>query len=282
MNHFVYIVARNNQSFQDVRTILSLTQVILGTTDSYVMTMLYEILNTFLQAQCTWTTFHQGDIVHGERTLKGGHLKQLIQDNIGIRIALYVNYDTHTLTASFVVGIGNTVNLTFLHEFGNILNELLLIYAVRNFGNDDSISMFITFYLCLCAHHNTSSTRLISILHALQTIYICTCGEVGSGNKAHQSFGVDVGIVDISTTTIDNFTQIMRRHIGCHTHGNTVSTINEQVGNLGRHHTWFGERVIEVVNHVYRILLQVVHDLLSHLGESALRITHSSGRVAID
>ena len=74
----------------------------------------------------------------------------------------------------------------------------------------------------------------------------------------------------------------MCRHIGGHTYGDTVTTIDEQVRHLRRHDGRLLQRVVEVVHHINGLFVKVVHDMLTHLRESALCVTHSGWGVAID
>ena len=131
-----------------------------------------------------------------------------------------------------------------------------------------------TLYFGSGTNHDTAASCLVGILHTLNTINSGTCREVGSRNILHQSVGVDIRIVDVCTATVDHLAQVVGRNIGSHTYGNTVTTINEEVRNLGRHHCRLLQGVIKVVHHVDGFLVQVVHDVLSHLGEAALCITH--------
>src|SRR5574344_143811 len=66
MNNFVNIITCNNQSFKNMSTFLSLSQVILCSADCYVVTMLYEILHAFTQAKQTWTSLNKSDTVYRE------------------------------------------------------------------------------------------------------------------------------------------------------------------------------------------------------------------------
>ena len=63
-HHFVNIVASNNQTFQNMCTLLRFLQVELGTTDGYIMAMFNEIFNAFFQCKKARTTFHQSDAIH--------------------------------------------------------------------------------------------------------------------------------------------------------------------------------------------------------------------------
>ena len=150
-------------------------------------------------------------------------------------------------------------------QVGDISHEVGLVYSVRNLCNNDLVVGLATLDLCLGTHHDTATTCLVGILYSLKTIDICSCWEVGTWDILHQSVSVDVWIVDISAATVDNLTQIVGRHIGGHTYSDTITSVNQQVRNLGWHNCWLNERVVEVVGHVDSLLLEVVHDVLTHL-----------------
>ena len=133
----------------------------------------------------------------------------------------------------------------------------------------------------LSTHYHTSTTGFISLTNTLYTIYISTSREIRSFNILHQTIEIYIRIINISTATINDLTEIMSRNISSHTNGNTISTIYQQIRNFSRHHTWFLQCIIEVIRHVYSILIKVIHDMLTHLAQTTLGITHSSRRVTI-
>ena len=166
-------------------------------------------------------------------------------------------------------------------KVGDISHEVGLVDAVRNLGDDDLVVGLACLDLSLGTHHDTAATCLVGIAHARESIDIGTCGEVGTRDVLHQAIGIDIGVVDIGTAAVYDLTQIMGRHVGSHTYGDTVTTVHQQVRNLCRHHGRLFERVVEVGCHVDGLLLEVVHDMFSHLREAALRVSHSCGRVAV-
>ena len=281
VHHLVDVVAGDDESFKNVGTFLCLLQVKLGAAYSHIVTMLHEVLHTFLQRQQTWASLHQSDTVHRERRLHCSHLIQLVEDYIGIGIALHVYYDTHTLTSRLVVNVRYASNLALLHEVGNASHEVGLVYAVRNLSDDNLVVRVAAFDFRLGTHHDASASSLVSLLHTRQTIDISTRREVRSLDILHQSVYVDVRIVDICTASVNHLTQVVCRNIGGHTHGNTVTAVHQEVRYLCRHHRRLHKGVVKVRLHVYSVLLQVVHNVLTHLRESTLRITHGSRRVAV-
>ena len=167
-------------------------------------------------------------------------------------------------------------------EVGDIGYEVGFIDAVRNLSDHNFVMSFSTLDLCLGTHHDTATTCLVGITHTLQTIDISACGEVGTRDILHQTVGVDIGVVDIGTAAVDDLREVVGRHVGCHTYGDTITTIHEEVRYLSRHDGGLFERVVEVVHHIHSVLIEIVHDVLTHLRESALRVTHGGWRVTVN
>ena len=281
MHYLVDIVASNNQSLKYVGTILCFLQVKLGATYSHVMTMVNEMLNTLLEREQLRPSVNKGDAVDRERALQSSHLEELVQYHIGIGITSYVNNDTHTLTSRLVVDIGDTLNLLLSGKVGDVFHQVGLVDTVWNLRYDNLVVSVASLYLCLGSHDNASTTSLIGILNALYSIYICSRWEIRSLDKLHESVGVNILVVDICAATVNHLTQVVGRNIGGHTHGDTITSIDEKIRNLCRHHTRLYKRVVEVVHHIHGVLLQVVHDMLTHLRKAALSVTHGSRRIAI-
>ena len=64
MNHLINIIAGDNQSLEDMSTLLCLLQFKLSTTDCNIMTMINEVLHAFLQTQETWTAINKSDTIY--------------------------------------------------------------------------------------------------------------------------------------------------------------------------------------------------------------------------
>ena len=227
VHHLVDVVASDDESFENVGTLLRLLQVELCAAYSHVVTMLYEVLHTLLQRQQTWASLHQSDAVHRERRLHCSHLIQLVEDYIGIGVALHVYDDTHTLAARLVVNVRYAGNLTLLHEVGNASHEVGLVYAVRNLCYDNFVVRVAAFDFRLGAHHDASASSLVSLLHTSQTVDISTRREVRSLDILHQSVYVDVRIVDICAAAVNHLAEVVCRNVRSHTHSNTVTAVHQ-------------------------------------------------------
>ena len=234
-HHLVDVVAGDDQAFEDMGTLLSLLEVVLCAAYGDVVTVLHEVLHALLQCEQTRATVDKRNAVDRERRLHSCHLVELVEDYIGVGVALHVDNDTHSLATRLVVDVRDARNLTLLNEVGNAGNKVGFVHTVRYLGHNNLVVSVATLYLRLCTHHDTSATCLVSLAHALQAIDICACREVGCLNVLHQSVGVDIRIVDICAAAVDNLAEVVCRHVGSHTHGDTVAAVHKKVRYLRRH-----------------------------------------------
>ena len=100
-------------------------------------------------------------------------------------------------------------------------------------------------------------------------------------NEFHQSFDGNVRIIDIGHATIDHFAQVMGRNVGCHTHRNTASTIDQHIGETGRQNRWFLGRFVIVVAEIDGVFIDVVQQEVRGLCHARFGVTHGGGFIAI-
>ena len=205
MHDLVDVVTRNNQTLQNMGTFFRLAQIILRPTDDHIMTMVHKVRDTILQGQQTRTPFHQSDAIHAEARLQRGHLEQFVQHDICVGVAFHVHHDTHAFTVGFVIGIADAFNLLFVYQIGNLFDQLRFVYPVRNLRNDNLVMILSRLYLSPCAHDHTSASRLVGFAHALHAVNKAPGREIRSLDMLHQPVDVDVAVVYISHTGINDF-----------------------------------------------------------------------------
>ena len=254
------------------------------------MTVSHEVCDKILKVEQLWHTkslwmsryWHESDVVDTEIRLQLSHLEELVEQYIGIYSLLHINHDAHTLTVRLVVDIGNALNLLVVRKLCDVLDQLCLVDSIRYLGSNDALIVAVCLNLCFRTYHDTSATRLISILYAVVAIDDTTCREVRSLDILHELWDGDVWIVDICANTIYYFREIMSRHIGCHTYGNTVGTIDKERRDACWQHLWLHVVVREVWHHIHRVLLYVTKHLFAYLRESCLGVTHCCCTITID
>ena len=124
-------------------------QVILCTTDSNIVTVLNKYLTHSFRASKRGRPLTKNNAVHWERTLTELSSWTVCSEWHWHWHLFYIDDDTHSLTAWFIIRIGNTLKFALFNQIGNIFNELSLVYSIGNFGDNNLIMTLITLDLAL-------------------------------------------------------------------------------------------------------------------------------------
>ena len=183
--YFVDVIACHYQTLHDMSTSLSLIELEAGAANYHIVAEVKEVIKYFLQVESLWTSVYKSNVIHAERRLEFGHLKQLVEHHSGIGIATHVDNYAHTITVTFVVNIWDAFNLLFVHQVGYLHNKQLLVHVVRNLGNDNSFVLGFGFYFGFCSYHYSTSTGFKSFFYATEAVDDATCREVGAFDVLH-------------------------------------------------------------------------------------------------
>ena len=282
MHHLVDVVAGNDKTFEDMGAFLGLAEVEDGATGHHVAAVLHESGDAVLERQRAGTAVYETDAVHGERGLQLRHLQEFIEHHVGVRVALDVDHDADFLFAvALVVDVADALDFLLVHEVRDVADELRLVHAVGYLGHDNRVVLLMRFDFGACTHHDAASSRFVGALHALHADYEAARGEVGGFHVFHQFGNSDIGIVNQCHAAVDYLTEVVGRHVGGHTYGNTARTVHKEVGDTRRHHRRLGQTVFKVHVHVYGLLFKVRHHGFTHAAKASLGVTHGSRRVAV-
>ena len=206
VDHLVDVVAGNDQPFQDVCPLLGLPQIVPCAADDHVVAVLHEVGDAVFQRKQARAPLDERDAVHTEAGLQGRHFEQFVQHHVGVGIALHVHHDAHAFAVGLVVDIADAVNLLVVHQVGNLLDELGLVHAVGNLRDHDFVVALSRLDFGACPHDDAAAPRLVGLAHALHAIDESPRGEIGRLDVFHQSVNVDVGVVDVGHTGVDDLT----------------------------------------------------------------------------
>ncbi|MBA7647815.1 hypothetical protein ES703_55594 [subsurface metagenome] len=121
----------------------------------------------------------------------------------------------------------------------------------------------------------------IGTLDAVATHNEAAGREIGPLDKPAKLISGGLRVVNEIADGIAHLTQIVRRDVGGHAHGNARAAINQQIGGSGGQDGWLLEAAVKVGHKVNGILINVKEHLLSNLGQAGLGITHGRRRVVI-
>ena len=89
-------------------------------------------------------------------------LEQLIQDDLRFAAALEFDHDAHAVAIAFIADIAYVVDNLVIDELGHALDQTLLAYLIGNFGDYDSLPIFVEgFDAGFGAHHEASTSGFV-------------------------------------------------------------------------------------------------------------------------
>ena len=133
------------------------------------------------------------------------------------------------------------------------------------------------------AHFHAAAAGLEIILDALDAADACSRSEnPGPLMNLHQLVDRDVRIVDLRADAVDDFAEIVRRHVRGHADGDAGAAVDEQIRKRGRENRRLGARLVVVRDEIDRVLVHVLHQRGAEMGQARLGVTHGRRRIAFD
>ena len=262
--------------------LLGLVQFEAGAAHDDLVAEIHEVLEDFLQGQGARAPLHQGDVVEREAALERGVFEQGVQDHAGIHPLLEADDDADALAGAFVIDIGDAFDLLVLGHLRDLFDHLALVHHIGDLGDDDGlVAAIVHLDFRLGAHHDAAAAGLVGLLDAAAAHDDAAGREVRTLDVLHQFLRGDLGIVDIGADRVAALAQVVRGHVRGHAHGDAGSTVQQEQRGFRRDHRRFLEGVIKVGGHVHGVLLHVGQDVLGHLLEFGLGVTHGGRRVAV-
>ena len=107
-------------------------------------------------------------------------------------------------------------------------------------------------------------------------------GKVRAFDELHQLRDGDLRIVDLRANAVDDFAEIVRRHVGGHADGDAGAAVDEQVRERGRENGRLGQALVVVRDEIDRVLVHVLHQRRAEVRQPRLGVTHGRRRIAFD
>ena len=278
MYDLVDIVLRDKQTLHDMQALLRLLQVETRAAHNHIVAVLHKVMYQILQVEQHRAAVDQSDVVHGEGHLQLRILEQRIEDYIGRGVVLKEDRDTHTRTVTLIVDVRYALDLLLVHQVADLLDHLGLVDHIRDLRNDDALTAAGRMLdLGAGTHDDAAAARQKRLLDTLIAVYQRSRREIGTLDVTQQILARAIRIVDIRAAGIHDLSQIVRCHVGSHTHGNTARTVDQKQRDLRRQHRRLLQRIVEVGGPINRLLVYICHHLVGDLLHTGLGITHGSG-----
>ena len=173
--------------------------------------------------------------IAAERRLQRRVAIELVEDDLGIGVALQLDHHAITFAVGLVAQIGNALDALFAHQFGHLLDHRRLVHLIGDLGDDDMLA--VTAHRLDAgdtAHDDRAAAGLVSRADARTAEDHGAGREVGTRNDFHQFRQLDRRIVDDGNAAVDHFAEIVRRNVGGHADGDTAGAVDEKVREASR------------------------------------------------
>ena len=275
-------VHRLEEAFQDVGALLRLVQLELRAADHHLVAEVDEVAEDLLEGEGARAALHEGDVVEREAGLERGVLEQGVQHDAGVHALLEADHHADTLAGALVVDIGDAFDLLLFGELRDLLDHLALVHHVGDLGDDDGLmTLLVHLDIGLGAHHDAAAAGLVGLPDAAAAHDDAAGREVRTLDVLHQFVRGDLGIVDVGADGVAAFAQVVRGHVRGHADGDAGRAVQQEQRRLRGKDRRFLEGVVEVQVHVDGVLVHVGEDVLGHLLELGLGVTHGGRRVAV-
>src|SRR5262249_30231837 len=137
LDHFVEVVERDPEAFEDVGARLGLPELELGPPADDLAAELDEVLDDLEEAQDLRPA--AGDRQHDdpERRLELGVLVEIVEHDFRHFAALQLDHDPHAVAVRLVAQVRDALDRLVAVQLRDVLDQALLVDLVRNLGHDE-------------------------------------------------------------------------------------------------------------------------------------------------
>ena len=183
-------------------------------------------------------SLHQTYRIDGEGILQLGKFVEPLQQGFRVDAVLDLNDQTGAVgQVGEVLDVGDTGDLFGLYQGLNLVDDSLWSDHVRQLGDDDAAASWRNL---LDAGGSTdlegATAGAIGVGDAIKTDDSSTGRQIRSGHEPHDLVKVGVWMIEHMTESCHNLDEVMWWDVGCHTHCDTRSPVDEQVREGGRQH----------------------------------------------
>ena len=248
----------------------------LGPTANHMNTVPDELFQQFFDRHDAGLAVDQCQENQRERVLQRRELVELIQYDFGIGIALDVDHQPHRLLeVALVLNSGNTLDPAIVDERRNSFDNTVSRGLEGYFRNDDSLSAFRALLNSRAGtNDNRAAARVVTAANATAAADDTSGGEIRTRYEFQQFVNRNFRLLDHADQRVADLAGVVRWHRRCHAYRDSVGTVHQQVGKLGRQHRRFCTTFVIGRHKVDRVQLDVVQDHRGDRRESSLGVPH--------
>ena len=106
-DHVVQVIERGQVAFENVFAVFGFREQVGGAAADHIDAVVDEVLDGLHQAHFLGLAVHHRQQDHAEAFLHLGVLEELVEDELGLAVALELDHDAHAVAIAFVADVGN-------------------------------------------------------------------------------------------------------------------------------------------------------------------------------
>ena len=278
----VEIGDRHREAEQDVRPLARARQIERRAPCDHLLAELEEQLENLPDVHLRRPAARQGDQVDAERDLQRRVAEQLVEDDLGVGVALDLDHHAGAVAIGFVADLGDALELPLAHQLAHPLLHAALVDLVGYLGDDDRVAVLAHLLdVGLAAHHQAAAAGREGLADAGLAEDDAAGREIGTRDQLEQALEAEVRIIDQGDAGVDHLAQIVRRHVGRHADRDAARTVDQKVGELRRQDGGLPVGVVVVRAKVDRVLVDVGEQRIGRLRQARLGVAHRRRRIAV-
>jgi hypothetical protein len=220
--------------------------------------------------------------VEADALLQRRVVVELVEDDLGIGVALELDDDAHPVAVGLVAQVGDALDHLVLDALGDGLDQLDLVHLERDLADDDRLAVLAdVLEVGLAAHGDAAAAGPVGLDQPGAAADDAAGREVRARHELEQPGLGDVGVVDAGDAGVDDLAEIVRRHGGRHAHGDAVRAVDQQVRELGRQHDRLDRLVVVGGLELDRVLVDVGQQRSRGAVQARLGVAHRRRRIAV-
>ena len=262
--------------------LLCLLQVVLGAAADHFVLELHVFLDHLLQGQHLRHLVVDGQHDDADGILKLGVLIELVQHHLRVGVLAHIDDDAHSLAVGLIVQVADALDPLFLHEVCDVLDQAGLVHHVGDLGDDDlGAAVLLLLNGGAAAQGDLAAAGGIGSTDAAAAHDDAGGGEIRALDVFHQAGQVDVRVLDIGHTAVNDLAQVVGRDVGGHTNSDALTAVDQQVRETAGQNAGLLLGLIKVGVPVDGILVDIGQHLHGHTAHAGLGVTVSSRGVAV-
>ena len=190
----VEVLERDQQALEDVPARLLLGELVLGAPDDHFALVVDVVADHLAQVQRARHAVDERDHVHPERRLHRRVLVELVEHDLGDRVALELDHEAHPALVALVAQVGDLGDLLVVARsaiFSQVAVAALLDHE-RQLGDHDRLLAVVSGSIWAAPGRDAPAAGLVGVADAVAAEDDPAGREVRALDVAHQALGLDL------------------------------------------------------------------------------------------